>query len=32
MDCPFFCIDKEIESMAKLNYGDVKVIEKVYEK
>lgn len=32
VDCPFFCIDKEIESMAKLNYGDVKVIEKVYEK
>ena len=32
VNCPFFCVDKEIESMAKLNYGNVIVIEKVYEK
>lgn len=32
ISCPFFCIDRKIESMAKLNYGNVKVIEKVYEK
>ena len=32
VDCPFFCINKKIESLAKLDYGNVKVIEKVYEK
>lgn len=32
ISCPIFCIDRKIESMAKLNYGNVKVIEKVYEK
>lgn len=28
IDCPYFKIDKEIEKMVKLNYNNVKVIEK----
>lgn len=32
IDCPYFSIDKEIESMAKINYGNVKMIEKEFNK
>ena len=28
VDCPHFSIDKDLESMAELNYGNIKVIEK----
>ena len=30
MDCPYFRLDKEIESMAKLNYNNIKAEEKVF--
>lgn len=30
IDCPYFQIDKKIEKMVKLNYNNVKVIEKIY--
>jgi len=29
VDCSHFSIDKELESMARLNYGNIKVIEKI---
>ncbi len=32
LDCPHFSIDKELVSIAKLNYGNVKVIENIYDK
>ena len=30
MDCPYFRLDKEIVSMAKLNYNNIKAEEKVF--